>query len=126
MSDPVKERVISIIASQIGTDSATITPAVTLDALGVASWQGIEITFAIEDAFDINVPVGACDLKVDTVGDMIDAVRVALSLAPPPRSGIKFFAHRPLPARAYPLRCTVMQDEQDRWLYAENAENIYT
>jgi acyl carrier protein len=126
MNDPVEERVIRIIAGQTGADLVTITPATKLEALGMASCQCIEITFAIEDAFDINVPVGACDLEVDTVGDMIDAVRVALGLVPPRRSGIKSFAHRPLPARAYPLRRTVIQDEQDRWLYAENAEDIYT
>jgi acyl carrier protein len=126
VNDPIKERVINIIAAHVGADPVTITPTATLEALGIASYQGIEMTFAIEDSFDINVPVGACDLKADTVGDMIDAVRVALRLALPAPSGTRILAHRPLPPRAYPSRCTAMRDEQDGWLYAENAEDIYT
>ncbi|PTR34045.1 acyl carrier protein [Luteibacter sp. OK325] len=73
MNDPIEERVIDIVAKQVGADPATITQDATLEVLGIASCQGIAMTFAIEDLFDINVPVGACDLKVATVGDMIDA-----------------------------------------------------
>lgn len=115
MNDPIEERVINIIANRVGADPATITRDATLDVLGIASCQGIEMTFAIEDSFDINVPLGACDLKVATVGDMIDAVRAILWHSLP-------F----LPPRACPSRRTARRAEEDRWLYAESTEDIYT
>lgn len=85
MNDPIEERVVNIIAKQVGADPAAITLDATLEVLGIASCEGVEMTFAIEDSFDINVPMGACDLKVATVGDMVDAVRSILWFSPPLR-----------------------------------------
>lgn len=81
MNDAIEQRVIGTIARRTGVDAAIIVPATTLAALGIAAFEGLEITFEIEDSFDINVPLGACDLTVDTVGDMCRAVREALTLA---------------------------------------------
>lgn len=126
MNDPIEERVINIIAKQVGADPAAITLDATLEVLGIASCQGVEMTFAIEDSFDINVPMGACDLKVATVGDMVDAVRAILWFSLTLRSAMKDVAHRPLPSRARPSCRTARRDDEDRWLYAESTEDTYT
>ncbi|UPG83865.1 phosphopantetheine-binding protein [Luteibacter aegosomatis] len=86
MNDPIEDRVIRIIARRAGIDAATVVPTATLQTLGVASFHGIEMTFEIEDDFDINVPVGACDLTVGTVEDMVRAVREALAPSSKTRS----------------------------------------
>ena len=126
MTDPIEERVISLIANRVGINAATITPAATLKALGVAFCRANEITFEIEDVFDINVPVGACDLGTDTLGTMIEAVRAALVLsAVTHHATARLYERRlsRLPALASP--CAPAQDEYCRWLYAENAQHVY-
>jgi acyl carrier protein len=116
MNDPIKQRVIDIIARHTRVDPATVVSTATLESLGVASFHGIEITFAIEDSFDINVPLGSCDFTADTVGEMVDAVRAVLTKT---RGTVWRSDRRPLAPPAYLRRCTELQDEMDRWLYLE-------
>ncbi|MEX1827271.1 acyl carrier protein [Luteibacter sp. CQ10] len=86
MTDPIEDRVIRIIARRAGIDAAAIVPTATLQTLGVASFHGIEMTFEIEDDFDVNVPLEACDFTRDTVEDMVQAVREALTPSSKARS----------------------------------------
>jgi acyl carrier protein len=126
MTDPIEERVISIVARRVGVDRATITQTSTLEALGIPPCRGIEITFVIEDSFDINICLAACDLKLDAVGALVDAVRAALSRRARDRRITEHFVHHSLPRPASTLRCAAIQNELDRWLYAENAAYVYT
>ena len=51
----VQDQVIAIIAEQAVLDVADVSPAQSLDSLGIDSLGLVETIFAIEEAFDISV-----------------------------------------------------------------------
>ena len=55
----VQDKVIEIIAEQAVLDPADITLDSTLESLGIDSLGVVESIFAIEEAFDIQVPFNA-------------------------------------------------------------------
>lgn len=59
MSDRVKDKVIEIIAEQAILDVADVSMQQTLEDLGIDSLGLVESIFAIEEAFDIQVPFNA-------------------------------------------------------------------
>lgn len=61
MSQSVKDKVIEIIAEQAVLDVADVTMDSTLESLGIDSLGLVESIFAIEEAFDIQVPFNAND-----------------------------------------------------------------
>jgi acyl carrier protein len=67
MSDAVKEtvrdRVVAILAEQAVLDPADVRMDATLEDLGIDSLGLVEAVFAIEEAFDIQVPFNANDPK---------------------------------------------------------------
>jgi acyl carrier protein len=72
----VEQRVISVLSRSAMIPEETIRPELELEALGVGSLEQIECVMAIEDEFEVEVPIA--DLrKLRTVGDVIDAVRQA-------------------------------------------------
>ncbi|MEO0990454.1 MAG: phosphopantetheine-binding protein, partial [Pseudomonadota bacterium] len=56
MAGTVKERIVEIIAEQAVLDVADVSPDQTLADLGIDSLGLVESIFAIEEAFDIEVP----------------------------------------------------------------------
>lgn len=114
MNAPIAHHVIAVIARYAAIDAASVSPGATLAELGIVPCRAIEVTFAIEDAFDINVPLGACDLCTDTVGVMIAAVGAAMHPAFAARS-VTVEASGPSPG----------QTECDSWWYAEWAQPVY-
>lgn len=75
----VKDRIIDIIAEQALLDPADIAMDATLDDLGVDSMALVETVFALEEAFDIDIPYNAnepaaSDFDVSSVGGIIDGV----------------------------------------------------
>jgi acyl carrier protein len=75
----VAAEVAAIIAAQALTDPADVTPERTLASLGLDSLGLVETIFAVEEAFDIQVPFnandpGASGLDASTVGGIIAAV----------------------------------------------------
>ncbi len=54
-------RVIDIIAEQAILDPGDVTLESTLDSLGIDSMGLVESIFAIEEAFDIQIPFNAND-----------------------------------------------------------------
>ena len=80
MSDSVKEKVIEIIAEQAVMDVSDVTPDSTLEDLGIDSLGLVESIFAIEEAFDIQVPFNAnepeqSDFDISSVASIIDAIQ---------------------------------------------------
>lgn len=72
----VEQRVISVLSRSAMIPEEVIRPELGLEALGVGSLEQIECVMAIEDEFEVEVPIA--DLrKLRTVGDVIDAVREA-------------------------------------------------
>ncbi len=83
MSDAVKEsvrdRVVAILAEQAVLEPTAVRPDATLADLGIDSLGLVEAIFAIEEAFDIQVPFNANDptdsaFDISTVDTMVRAV----------------------------------------------------
>ena len=78
MSD-IEERVIRVLAETQQIDSQKITPCSTFEELGIDSFDGINVLFAIESEFDISVPDDEAK-KLRGVGDIIQGVEKLLAL----------------------------------------------
>ncbi|MEQ3626654.1 MAG: acyl carrier protein [Celeribacter sp.] len=79
MSETVKDKVIEIIAEQAVLDRSDVTMDATLEALGIDSLGLVESIFAIEEAFDIEVPFNAnepeqSDFDISSVAAIVGAV----------------------------------------------------
>ncbi len=59
MADSVSEKVIAIIAEQAVLEPSDVSLEATLEDLGIDSLGLVEAIFAIEEAFDIQVPFNA-------------------------------------------------------------------
>ena len=59
MAESVRDRVIRIIAEQAVLEVSDVKPDSTLEELGIDSLGLVESIFAIEEAFDIQVPFNA-------------------------------------------------------------------
>lgn len=75
----VRTKVIEIIAEQAVMDVEDVKPEHSLDDLGIDSLALVESIFAIEEAFDINVPFNANDpeageFDISSVGAIVHAV----------------------------------------------------
>ena len=75
----IAQRVIAIIAGQAVLDPSDVHPDQSLDDLGIDSLGLVESIFAIEEAFDINVPFNAnepaaSDFDISSVAAIIRAV----------------------------------------------------
>jgi acyl carrier protein len=69
----VASRCIDIIAKSKGIPPDTITLASTFDELNIDSLDKINISFEVEEAFNIDIPDEALG-SIRTVGDMVDGV----------------------------------------------------
>lgn len=79
MAGSVEDRVIAILAEQAGLDPSDVRPDATLQDLGVDSMGLVEAIFAIEEAFEIQVPFNAndpagTDFDVGSVASIVAAV----------------------------------------------------
>lgn len=79
MSDTVKNKVLRIIAEQAVLEVSDVTLDSTLEDLGIDSLGLVESIFAIEEAFDIQVPFNANDpsasaFDISSVASIVKAV----------------------------------------------------
>lgn len=79
MVENVKQQVLAIIAEQAFMDVSEISISSTLEDVGIDSLGLVEAVFAIEEAFDVQVPFNANDpsggdFDVSNVGNLIGAV----------------------------------------------------
>ncbi|SMX34898.1 acyl carrier protein [Actibacterium lipolyticum] len=79
MPDTVKDKVVQIIAEQAVLDVSDVTMDNTLEDLGIDSLGLVESIFAIEEAFDIQVPFNAndpseSDFDISSVAAIVKAV----------------------------------------------------
>ena len=75
----VGAKVIDIIAEQAILDPGDVTLESTLDSLGIDSMGLVESIFAIEEAFDIQIPFNANDpsdseFNISSVSSMISGI----------------------------------------------------
>lgn len=71
--------VLDIVAKQAKVERSTLSRRTSLAELNIQSLDLVEIIFALEDKFDIEVPYNANDpgsvgIAFETVGDVIDAI----------------------------------------------------
>ena len=77
----IANRCIDIIAKSKSISPDTITLASTFDELNVDSLDKINISFEVEEAFNIDIPDEALG-TIRTVGDMVDGVTKLHSAKP--------------------------------------------
>ena len=75
----VRDRVVAIIAEQAMLEPSELSEASTLEEIGIDSLGVVESIFAIEEAFDIQVPFNAnepqaSDFDISSVGAIVRAV----------------------------------------------------
>lgn len=79
MAQTIEDKVIGILAEQAVLEPAEVRLDATLGDLGIDSLGLVEAVFAIEEAFDIQVPFNAnapteSEFDISTVGSMVQAV----------------------------------------------------
>lgn len=78
MDQPLEKRIIDVIARTQKIAADTITLDHTLEELGIDSFDGINLLFALEDEFNITLPDEAKELK--TVRDVVKALALFLKI----------------------------------------------
>ena len=70
----VPDRVIDIVAEQLGVDKEKIKRETSfVNDLGADSLDTVELVMELEEEFDINIPDDAAE-KIQTVGEAIDFI----------------------------------------------------
>ena len=80
-------KVIDIIAEQAILDPIDVTLESTLDSLGIDSMGLVESIFAIEEAFDIQIPFNAnnpsdSDFNISSVSSIISGIEKLVAEKP--------------------------------------------
>ncbi len=70
----VAERVIDIVAGQLGVDKEKVKPETSfVNDLGADSLDTVELVMELEEEFDIDIPDDAAE-KIQTVGQAIEFI----------------------------------------------------
>ncbi len=73
----VAERVIDIVAEQLGVDKEKVTPETSfVNDLGADSLDTVELVMELEEEFDVQIPDDAAE-KIQTVGQAIEFIEKA-------------------------------------------------
>ena len=73
----VADRVIDIVAEQLGVDKDKVKPETSfVNDLGADSLDTVELVMELEEEFDINIPDDAAE-KIQTVGQAIEFIEKA-------------------------------------------------
>ena len=71
------ERVIDIVAEQLGVDKDRVKPETKFVAdLGADSLDTVELVMELEEEFNVNIPEDVAE-KIETVGQAIDFINSA-------------------------------------------------
>ncbi len=71
----VESKIVEIVANQRRVDPAGLSLSDRLEDIEIESIDLVEIIFAIEDEFDIDVPQDRDAMKLDTLQDVVDGVQ---------------------------------------------------
>jgi len=80
----IRDQVIAIIAEQAVLEPSDVSESNTLEELGIDSMGLVESIFAIEEAFDINIPFNAnapaeSDFDITTVAAIISGIEALVA-----------------------------------------------
>ena len=81
MAEPVAPTIIALIAKSKQLDPATLTPATTFDELEIDSLDKINLTFEVEELYNIAIPDNSLN-SLRTIGDVIAGVETLLAAKP--------------------------------------------
>ena len=77
----VEERVVNIVAEQLGVDKDKIkTESNFVNDLGADSLDTVELVMELEEEFDINIPDDAAE-KIQSVGEAISHIEKSATTA---------------------------------------------
>jgi acyl carrier protein len=79
----IAQRIIDIIAKSKSIPPESISLDSTFESLAIDSLDKINISFEVEEAFDIEIPDAALG-SLKTVGDVVAGVRKILAAKPTP------------------------------------------
>ncbi len=83
----VEQRVIDIVAEQLGVEKEKITrDSNFVNDLGADSLDTVELVMELEEEFEINIPDDQAD-KIQTVGEAIDHIEQAVDGSAMDRAG---------------------------------------
>jgi len=76
-----RDEILDIVAQKALIDRSKLTPEVKLTDLNVSSLDMVEVIFALEDKFGIQLPFNAntSDKDIQTVGDVLALVEKELA-----------------------------------------------
>ena len=79
MSQSIMDQVISLVAEKAMLDRDQVTPTSTMEDLGIDSLTVVELIFAIEETFGVEVPFNAnepenSEFDVSSVGAVAESV----------------------------------------------------
>ena len=73
----VQERVIGIVAEQLGVEKEKVKPETSfVNDLGADSLDTVELVMELEEEFEVDIPDDAAE-KIQTVGQAIDFIEQA-------------------------------------------------
>ncbi len=87
-SDSRPAEILAIFSREVGVAPERLRPEATLDSLEIASLDVVQAMFAIEERFDVQIPVvpDRAGSEFTTVGQLLDHVLVTLDRGGPPGS----------------------------------------
>lgn len=85
MDDPRVDEILDIVARETGVERTRLTSAASLSDLEIPSLDLVQAIFAIEERFEVDVPVVSDRTGAEflTVGDLTDHVLRTLDRASP-------------------------------------------
>ena len=90
INDQLTQRIIAVIEHTMKMPAGRVQPASTFDELAIDSLDGINIAFALESEFDVNIPDDSLP-KMRSVADIVAGIGALLAATadhkPPAPSG---------------------------------------
>ena len=77
MNTDIEEKLIDIIAKEAQLDRAQLSPESTMDSFGVPSLTQLEVLFAIEDAFGVDLADKPEDMTLAGLGKQVQELIAA-------------------------------------------------
>ena len=81
--DSITARVIQVIVKTQHMEAGIVKPESTFEELKVDSLDGLQILFALEEEFNVNIPDEAAK-QLRSVADIAEAIRTLLAEQPAP------------------------------------------
>jgi acyl carrier protein len=74
-TNAVEQKIVEIVANQRRIDASKLSLSDRLEDIEIESIDLVEIIFAIEDEFDVDVPQDRDAMKLDTLQDVVDGIK---------------------------------------------------